>query len=438
MGLKTRKAAEVAAKQQVNVEADVKKHLLVKMGADRNVREAYLNGLVFAGLANDDEAPEIQSEERSVLDEICASLEVGLSLVDEIVAAEKASIDDDTYKDLLRECLVLFSDIKMYDAFLEDFDKVWSVGKGNPAELKSWHNDFEEMVPADVAKVLAERKSVEAKKVEEENAKRAAAEKARQAKLEAERQKKMTEEQYHQLQGLVQDWISTKRVTQDILITVKERLKSKYSSVAVQTVFRETCKQLIERVVEFDRNAEELEDQNSEKVEDDSGGFLLRMTSLAFSDMPRKGRSPKSNVMVEKIALETTWIVICLVLLKCKVSDLKIKTINELLQYARHEDFSDGMSLSFFWRNPNGLGDYDPQVEDFFVKVTGLGRVWDEVSDELLSMTEKQKQQLHEWRSERKRYKLEDMEAFAASIGVNCFMLYHCHDTRVMRMKAQR
>lgn len=41
MGLKTRKAAEIAAKQQVNVESDAKKHLLVKMGADRNVREAY-------------------------------------------------------------------------------------------------------------------------------------------------------------------------------------------------------------------------------------------------------------------------------------------------------------------------------------------------------------------------------------------------------------
>ena len=42
MGLKTRKAAEVAAKKQVNAEMDVKKHLLVKMGVDRNVREAYL------------------------------------------------------------------------------------------------------------------------------------------------------------------------------------------------------------------------------------------------------------------------------------------------------------------------------------------------------------------------------------------------------------
>lgn len=414
MGLKTRKAAEVAAKQQVNVEADAKKHLLVKMDVNRDVREAYLHGLVFAGLANDDDEPEIQSEERSVLDEICASLEVGLSLIDEIIAAEKASIDDDTYKDLLRECLVLFSDIKMYDAFLEDFDKVWSVGKGNPAELKSWHNDFEEMVSADVAKVLEERKSIEAKKAEEENVKRAAAEAARQAKLEAERQTKMVEDQYHQLQDFVQDWISTKRVTQDVLITVKERLKSQYSSVAVQTVFRETCKQLIERVVELDRNGEELE-------------YGRRIFG--------KSRPSKDKSIAEKIALETTWVVICLVLLKCKVADLKLKTINELLGHARYVDFADGMSLSFFWRNPNGLGDYDPRVEDFFVKMTGLGRVWDEVSDTLLLMTEDQKQQMNEWRSERKRYKLEDEVAFAASIGVNCFMLYHAMDVRVRALR---
>lgn len=410
MGLKTRKAAEVAAKQQVNAEADAKRHLLVKMGVDRDVREAYLHGLVFAGLANDDEAPEIQSEERTVLDEICTSLEIGLSLIDEIVSAEKASIDDDTYKDLLRECLVLFSDIKMYDSFLEDFDKVWSAGKGNPAELKSWHNDFEEMVSADVAKVLVERKSVEAKKAEEENAKRAAAEKVRHAKLEVDRQKKMIENQYKQLQDFVQDWISTKRVTQDILIAAKERLKAQCSSIdTLQTVFRETCKQLIERVVELDRNAEKIE-----------GG---------------KRRPAKDKAVAEKIALETTWIVICIVLLKCKVSELKLKTINELLGHARYVDFADGMSLSFFWRNPNGLGDYFPQVEDFFVKVTGLGCVWDEVSDELLSMTEKQKHQMYEWRSERKRYKIEDMEAFASSIGVNRFMLYHEMDVEVRALR---
>lgn len=40
-------------------------------------------------------------------------------------------------------------------------------------------------------------------------------------------------------------------------------------------------------------------------------------------------------------------------------------------------------------------------------------------------MTEKQKRQLRDWRSERKRYKSEAEEAFAASIGVNRFMLYH-------------
>lgn len=412
MGLKTRKATEAAAQQQENSEADAKKHLLVKMGVNRDVREACLYGLVFAGLANDDDEPEIQSEERSVLDEICASLELELSLIDEIITAEKASIDDDTYKDLLRECLGSFSDIKMYDSFLGDFDKVWSAGKGNPSELKSWHRDFEDMTTSNVAEALAERKAAEAKKAEEENAKHAAAEKARRAKLEAERQKKMIEDQYHQLQGFVQDWISTKRVTQDVLLRVKDYLKVRYSSIPVQTLFRETCKQLIERVVELEWNGEELE-----------------------NGMLRKRRPAKDKSIAEKIALETTWIVICLALLKCKVAELKMKTINELLDHARYEDFADGNSLSFFWRDPNGLGDYYPRVEDFFVKASGLARVWDEVSDTLLSMTEDQKQQMNEWRSERKRYKLEDEAAFAASIGVNCFMLYHAMDVRVRALR---
>ena len=414
MGLKTRKAAEVAAKQQVNVEADAKKHLLVKMGVDRNVREAYLYGLVFAGLANDDEAPEIQGEERTFLNEVCDSLEIEVSLIDEIISAEKASIDDDTYMGLLRECVGLFTDIKLYDSFLEDFDKVWISGKGKSSELKSWHNDFEEMVPADIARVLAERKSVEAKKEAEENAKRAEAEKVRQVKLEAERQKKMTEDQYHQLQGFVQDWITTKRVTQDILISVKERLKAQYSSIPAQTLFRETCKQLIERVLELDREGGELG------------------TGILFSSLKR--RLEKDKAVAEKIALETTWIVICLVLLKCKVSELKMKTINELLDYARHEDFAGEGSISNFWSNWRvlGLSAFGPRVEDFCVNVSGLPRVWDEVSDTLLSMTEDQKRQIDEWLSERKRYKNEDKEAFAWSIGVNRFMLNHA-DEVVMR-----
>lgn len=408
MGLKTRKAAEVAAKQQVDVEADVKKHLLVKMSADRNVREAYLYGVVFAGLANDDEAPEIQSEERSVLDEICESLETEVSLIDEIVSAEKASIDDDTYMGLLRECVGTFEDIKVFDLFLEDFDKVWTAGKGKPSELKSWHSDFEEMVSADVAKVLAERKAVEAKKEAEGKAKHAEAEKARQAKLEAERQKKMIEDQYHQLQGFVQDWISTKRVTQDVLLSVKDYLKVQYSSIPVQTLFRETCKQLIERVLTLDRE-------------------------ILFSSLKR--RSEKDKGVAEKIALETTWIVICLILLKCKVAELKMKTINELLDHARYVDFASENSISDFWRDWRGLGlsAFGPRVEDFCVKVSGLARVWDEVSDTMLSMTEDQKQQMTEWRSERKRYKKEDEEAFAGSIGVNRFMLHH-EDETILRL----
>lgn len=178
MGLKTRKAAEVAEKRRVNAEMEARKHLLVKMGAERNVREAYLSGVVFAGLANDEEAPEIQSEEREILNGICESLDLDRSLIDAIITTEKSSIDDNTYMDLLCECLGLLTDIKMLDSFLEDFDRIWSAGKGNLSELKSWHNDFEEMVSADVAKALAERKSVEAKKAKEEKQRQAEAKRA--------------------------------------------------------------------------------------------------------------------------------------------------------------------------------------------------------------------------------------------------------------------
>ena len=398
--LKRNKDKQLAAEKKLAAQ-----HAIVKMGVDRNVREAYFQGLVFAAVANDDA---IDEAERARLMGLGDSLEIPAEVISEMCQS-LAEADDDTKMSAIEECARQLTEVAVAECFLKEFEEIWLLGGGAKGEfdefktqLVDWMgNEVKAAVEAKakaVAEAEAKRKAAEAKRLAAERE----AAKKRDAELEAERQKKAIENQYHQLQGFAQDWISTKRVTQDVLLTVKSRLQESCSSIDMQTLFRETCKQLIERVIELDRNGEELQ---------------CRMFGMR--------RPEKDKAIAEKIALETTWIVICLVLLKCRVGDLKMKTINELLEHARYEDFGDETSLSSFWRNPLGLGDYEPRLEDYFVKASGLARVWDEVADALLTMSEKQRQQMSEWRSERKRYKSEAELAFAYSIGLNRFMLDH-------------
>lgn len=392
-------------------------HAIVKMGADRNVREAYFQGLVFAAVANDDA---IDDAERARLVELGESLEIPTEVVSEMFQC-LSGVDDDAKMAAIEECAMQLTEVAVAECFLKEFKEIWLLGGGDKSEFDEFKAQLVEWMGGDMiasikakekaeAEADARRKAAEAKRLAAEKE----AEKKRQAELAAERAKKAVVDQYHQLQSFVQDWISTKRVTQDVLLRVKDYLKVQYSSIPVQTLLRETCRQLIERVVELDRN----------------GGDVKAGIGFSLS----KRRPEKDKAVAEKIALETTWIVICLVLLKCKVADLKMKAINALLDHARYVDFASESSLSDFWRDWSGFGisAFGSRVEDFCVNVSGLTRVWDEVSDTLLSMTEDQKRQMHEWCSERKRIKIEDREAFARSIGVNRFMLRHA-DEVVMR-----
>jgi len=87
------KAAEARVKQEAAQrlrELDV--HPLLKWKCDRNVRDAYFSGIVFAALAND---LKIDDAERKVIDRIAASLQLAADERDEMAAAAQKTVKAD-------------------------------------------------------------------------------------------------------------------------------------------------------------------------------------------------------------------------------------------------------------------------------------------------------------------------------------------------------
>ena len=88
-----RVAAEAAAKAKKEaILRDLAVHPVVKMGCSREVRDAYLYGIIVAAIANDDK---IDSDERSILDHIANSMEIPTADVEEtITRVNQMSVDE--------------------------------------------------------------------------------------------------------------------------------------------------------------------------------------------------------------------------------------------------------------------------------------------------------------------------------------------------------
>ena len=99
---KERKAAEDAARLAEEKKLrDLAVHPLVKDGSNRDVRDGYFYGLVFAAIADDDK---IDKNEKSVLLDIGSS--IGISSTEVNDAIERvASLSDDSKLSLIEECI---------------------------------------------------------------------------------------------------------------------------------------------------------------------------------------------------------------------------------------------------------------------------------------------------------------------------------------------
>lgn len=129
-----RVAAEAAAKAKDEaILRDLAVHPVIKMGCGREVRDAYLYGIIVAAIANDDK---IDAEERGVLDRIATSLEIPAAEVEETIArVNQMSVEEKLQ--LLEESVGAFKDQSdIVKFFYAQFAELWFTGEHNLDELK--------------------------------------------------------------------------------------------------------------------------------------------------------------------------------------------------------------------------------------------------------------------------------------------------------------
>ena len=129
-----RVAAEAAAKaKEEAVLRDLAVHPVIKMGCSREVRDAYLYGIVVAAIANDDK---IDAEERGILDRIANSMEIPDADVEETIRhVNQMSVDEKLQ--LLEESVGAFKDqADLVKFFYAQFAELWLTGEHNLGELK--------------------------------------------------------------------------------------------------------------------------------------------------------------------------------------------------------------------------------------------------------------------------------------------------------------
>lgn len=135
-------------------------HPIAALEVDRNVRDAYFLGLVFAALAND---YKIDDKERARLDELGVALGVGDKTdVEQAIAGVEMASDK---KLLIEECARQIADPRIAEQFLSEFSSIWALGGGSPAEYEEFRQRLIGWMGDVVGKVLPEKPATALKKV---------------------------------------------------------------------------------------------------------------------------------------------------------------------------------------------------------------------------------------------------------------------------------
>ena len=171
------------------------RHTIVKMGVDRNVRDAYFQGLVFAAVANDDQ---IDDFERARLRELGEALELATADVAETIQS-LAGMDDDTKMSIIEECARQLVNVEVAECFLKEFSELWLLGGGKEDEfgdfksqLIDWMGDAVKAEEESKARTAAE---VEAKRKARDSKRKAVQKKPEKKKVEKTQRIKKTKAQ---------------------------------------------------------------------------------------------------------------------------------------------------------------------------------------------------------------------------------------------------
>lgn len=165
--------------EKAEKEAEERKHILLKLHADRNVCDAYLQGLVFAAYANDD-AGIVDEQERDLLRRIGGAFGYQAGEVD-LTISRIGALGVKEKMGLIADCVGSFDCSELMEAFVAEFSSVWFVGGGTSEMIGDYLKDFESWAVPDIGKALKARRikrEEDCERVRQE-AERAAAEERR-------------------------------------------------------------------------------------------------------------------------------------------------------------------------------------------------------------------------------------------------------------------
>lgn len=148
MALRDRYQAREAERAKAVKDAEEKRLILEKRGKDRNTRDAYLYGLVFAAFANDDEGV-VDDAERRALNEVGDQLQLKDSEVDEDVR-RVSRLNLDEKMELIRESVGFLDQADVAELFLCEFSEIWKLGGGSYKDLVGFLGDFKKWMPVHV------------------------------------------------------------------------------------------------------------------------------------------------------------------------------------------------------------------------------------------------------------------------------------------------
>lgn len=250
--LKRNKDKQLAAEKKLAA-----RHAIVKMGCERNVRDAYFQGLVFAAVANDDQ---IDESERVRLQELGEALELTPEDVAEAIQC-LTGMDDDAKMGVIEECARLLTNVEVAECFLKEFSELWLLGGGKEDEFGDFRLRLIDWMGTAVQNGLAARE----KAAEEERIRQEVALKAEEERLAVE----AAEAKITGYFDLVAELIEERKLNQDLRITedLLESLRlaiieKEYGNVDVERSYMEVKRVFFEKVKneqdEYERRKNEL------------------------------------------------------------------------------------------------------------------------------------------------------------------------------------
>lgn len=131
-----RKAAEEAARRAEEKKLrDMAVHPLVRAGLNRDVRDAYLYGLVFAAIADDDK---VDKNEKEALTDIAVSLCISVAEVNDAIG-RVISLPDDKKFALIDECIETIKSCEIgVKLFYAQFMLLWALHEHEAWELDKY------------------------------------------------------------------------------------------------------------------------------------------------------------------------------------------------------------------------------------------------------------------------------------------------------------